>query len=505
MELVTGKDQVIKHYLFFLRHFNDTDNIAPVIYHYLLANKTHQATVIYYDRKGYDFEADRNLKLICDSFGSRISIFGFWDFETRDYGKDASRINIEIGGSLTTVGEALNCLVGCRNDLADQLKVKIRLQGLLFHLPRVDLVAFDLNRAWAIQPITSELRSMGIERIVGLPVSPLINYNVLREYPIDSVGTEEFFNNHDYSEYDRMAHVDNHFYLRMEEICEHFGYASTLRNKVDFLGSPRYTPSWVTLRPTELVSEDINRHFLRGEKNIVFLLSRSKSNVNEKEVSILINLVKQNEAARLIVKAHTRDYADSFQKLPEVELGHAYDTPALLKWADLVIFWSTSAAIEGILQNKTLFCVDYLVGNISLYNKYNIGLVARCRDDFAMGLKDFLDDRPIRNYNSHGGQQLMDECITPGGDETINRYLRFLAENERPCIDFKHAPITSETWKDATSHKNNLKNGKKKRLLFRLKNKVLIRIRGFSLCVKLSSMVIQLLRKTADKLESIFV
>ena len=63
----------MKRYVFFLRHFNDIDNISPVIYFFLIKDSKHLVDVIIYSND-YFFKNDPNLNYLISQFPGRLKI-----------------------------------------------------------------------------------------------------------------------------------------------------------------------------------------------------------------------------------------------------------------------------------------------------------------------------------------------------------------------------------------------------------------------------------------------
>lgn len=440
-----------KRYLFFLRHYNDIDNIAPAIYFFLEQDNEHRADVVIYS-EDYDFREDDNLRFLAENFGERFTCQWLGSFFGLDVNKHFNRINKgnarRFKSFLKIIKEKIkeqarkHCSFLFKlqrkikkqitkvnfisQGLADQKRINEKM-GLILNKNRYpNLVCFDINRTKPIKGLLEALRYHGIGRVICLPVSPLINYNTLRQYKLFDLRTEEFLELNDYSGIDRLGFVDNNFTDSFNKTFDLLGADSTLRGKTCSLGSIRFCPQWIKIREKRIRPID-----LRTEKiKTVFFLSHSKSNVNCKEVEIAIELLKQYSEYEVLVKSHTRDRQHfSKQKIENVHYVD-YDSSALINWADVILFWGTSIAIEGYIKNKTMVCLKYVCGNKNLYDKYDAGYVARCRDDLHEFLEIYRKKRTPPRYNKEGICKLLEGDIIPGGDKVIDNYISFMSASE---------------------------------------------------------------------------
>jgi hypothetical protein len=469
-----------KRYLFFLRHYNDIDNIAPAIYFFLDSDIDNIADVVLYD-EGYDHRNNENLDFLSSIFPKRFNYYWIGDL----FGVPLALIypkKVPLVESNRSRGIVLNVAKAilppilvkgarvsfhliCRiksklfnrfgsnapNDSNPQprlLITRIRMglidsevikKGLknLFESPiRPSLVIFDINRTNCVAGLLASLRALGAERIVSLPVSPLINYNVLREYPFFDTSSDFFSVSHDYSGFDSIAFVDGYFCQSYNSFLPRIGIVSSLLNKTRFLGSIRYCREWLSIRNQYPCNDDESALPAIENPKILFLFSRAVSNVNSQEVDIALKMLSSYESFTIAVKGHTRAMAasDYFNTIGSSQLlqSDALSTSSLINWADVIVYWSTSVAIEGFVKNKYLICLDYVTSNLSLYALYNAGCVARCRDDFAYALYYYNQYRSLPAYNQDGVDRFLSE-IVHAGDKSVStpvKYLEFMKANE---------------------------------------------------------------------------
>lgn len=453
-----------------MRHYNDIDNISPAIYFYLEKNTNHRADVILYEEH-YDYRDNLNLEFLKKTYGDRFAyrwigeyfgidpdayfaihsiedalIFKFFSrrFDKHNWIKTVYFKIREIilvfytaikkllrGDSYSRNGGSekfpsiLDIRRGNPNHIAN-INEKIKL--ILEENGWPSLVIFDLNRTWEIQGLLNGLRHNGFDRIIALPVSPLINFNVLRAEKHLNIYSEKFALEHDYSGFDAIGFVDNYYFDSYNRLMKLVGLESSLEGKTTNLGSIRYTPKWIEIRekiypPFEFETKGIK---------VAFFPSHPRSNVNWDEVECIFTLLDLFPAYKVIVKYHTR-HTLKVKNYPYTNLTFLpkVDSSKLIDWADVVLFWSSSVAIEGYLKQKTMVCLDYVVGNKSQYNNYGAGFIVNCRDDLVEFLIKYPRDLESLVYNQDGITQLLQNII-PGGDAVIKNYLTFMEDCQTP-------------------------------------------------------------------------
>ena len=440
----------MKRYLFFLRHYNDIDNIAPAMYFLLEQKNEHMADVIIYSQD-YDFREDKNLKFLKESFGDRFNcrwLGSYFDLNTDKHFDSFKQKNQSIRYCFQKTKELIKnrlkfllpFLFKIRKGIkgvslsvdriswgeSDAILINKIVKRILNEKQRPKLVCFDVNRTAPVKGLLDALRHNGVKKIICLPVSPLINYNTLRQYDATEVRSKDFFDKHDYSGFDKIGFVDNYFVESFNKTFEFLSFPSTLKGKTYSLGSIRFCPKWLKIREEKLIKSLADES---KKINVVFFLSHPKSNVNKEELNSTINLLRQFPEYRILIKSHTR-----FNETPDIKdkniLYTDEDSSALINWAEVILFWGSSIAIEGYIKKKTMVCLSYICGNINLFKHYNAGYIANCRDDLHEFLEKYKQQgKDGINYDLKGIDNLLDN-IVPGGDKVIKNYLQFIAKSE---------------------------------------------------------------------------
>ena len=447
----------MKRYLFFLRHFNDIDNISPAIYFFLIKDPKHLVDVIIYSND-YIFKNDPNLNYIISKFPGRVTITSLGSIENNilNFENATSSTKNTIKKLLLKIfkdsnGKAYNYfkklfrsynkiikfiyskLTNLKSNSTDQ-NIKNSIDFILSKKPFPKAVIFDLNRSGQVESILKTLRSNGVNKIICLPVSPLINYNILRTKDETDIFSERFRKRYDYSGFDAIGFVDHFFVDSYNEFFEAINIKSYLKNKTKSLGSIRYCHDWISIRDKYVQKKNIDKG--RNKIKIVFFLSRFVTNVNINEFKKTLSILSNFNDFEIIIKAHTRsdieelylhhDWQNKFVN------GSEYDSSDLIDWSDIVMFWSTSVAMEGYLKKKIMVCLNYMSTNRNLYARFNAGFIANCRDDLFLFLNQYSSTHKLRKYNYSGCEDLINHVVYKGSKSISipQLYLDFIESNE---------------------------------------------------------------------------
>lgn len=419
----------MKRYLFFLRAYNDTDNIAPAIYFLLRGDPRLRASIFYYSLD-YDFRDDANLCFLRREFGERVDIdwIGYHLGVCPDllFREDSLGRAYEFFERFFPTRRLYHAIIDSPKFSQRRRREIIASALTIDRFPK--LVVFDLNRSKNVGGLMKELRAQGVKRIVALPVSPLSNVNVLRRSKLVTLKPSTLDPEHDYSAFDQVALTDKFYLENVNALYELQGRPSPFRGKAEALGSLRFCSEWMALRAR------LYKPFHRPSKKrkLVFFLSDPATNTNWKEVIRSIEILSEYRNYDVIVKPHTRHYQVSLGSVPltiAVETGAT--SSALIDWADVVMFWGSSIALEAYIKGKVPLCLDYLSANRSVFAKLDAGWIIHTRDDLHKALIRLQRDLDDRSYCQENIDRLIFETVQNGNVGSVpDRYIDFLSRYE---------------------------------------------------------------------------
>jgi hypothetical protein len=179
-----------------------------------------------------------------------------------------------------------------------------------------------------------------------------------------------------------------------------------------------------------------NKRRVWREIRIIFVVDFCICNVDKNVVDgNYLALVLKFENFDIIVKPHTRYGHQGSGFPPNVTFTPTMDTSALIDWADVVLFWASSAALEGFQKRKTMVCLDFLNGNRSFFALHQAGIICTSRDDLIPLLTNQEWNAGILKKAEAGTKKLIDDVIYNGHEESlIDRYLAFI-EGSQPLTN----------------------------------------------------------------------
>lgn len=416
----------MKHYLFCLRHFNDIDNITPAI-HFLLERRPVRVTILIYSLD-YDYRSDPSLQFLQRTWGERLRVVwigalaGYKEFLIKN-----SRLRLWHYRLRRVLRRPL-----LEWGIADKQYVKLMqawLEPLMRDWGRPSSVIFDQNRTSVITGLLAALRSCDVQRIVSLPVSPWINFNVLRQVDFIKLDANVFWKKHDYSGFDEIGQVDWYYRDSLDDFFKLLGHPSPFQDRVRILGAIRYTDDWLGVRAkhiNDLGAEGRLPTRNSSRRRLLVLPSHRKGNAFWDEYLRTLHFIAQFEGYDILVKPHTR-YGDGYNNLPEnIRMVLDVDTSQLIDWSEIILFWSSSVALEGFQKGKTMINLDYLNGNHSLFTLLSAGYRCRSRDDLMKVLLSHQEMQQAKTVSENGRELVLRNVIEGGqGSDVVERYLEF--------------------------------------------------------------------------------
>jgi hypothetical protein len=424
----------VKRYLFFLRHFNDTDNIEPVIYFLLKKEKDASITVFYYSLD-FDFRRNRNLAFLQSEFGERFKVDWIgWHLKVNpdlQFRPDFVGRFYQLYNKRAPWRRSLDGILGQSRYRFPEKTLDGIVAKVLAEHGHPSLVVFDQNRTHQIAGLLRSLRKHGVWRIVSLPVSPFVNINVMRSTRFGSLDPAFFKHNHDYSGFDVVCVSDRHYLENLARTFKLLGDVSPLQEVGVPVGSIRFCPEWMAIRETRVATYEGKRP--QAKRKLLFLLSQPASNSNWHAVRSCLKMLAHFPEYDIVIKPHTRRFEAELGPLaPNMTVEPDVDSSSLLNWTDVVLFWGTSMALEGYLKSKTMLCADFLNTNEIVFTKYNAGRILRSLDDLHEALVRYVEEGQASGYRQEDVDTMLFNVVQDGREGAVpQRYLDFIDEQEQ--------------------------------------------------------------------------
>jgi len=191
--------------------------------------------------------------------------------------------------------------------------------------------------------------------------------------------------------------------------------------KTQAWGSLRYFPEWAS-KNREICPKFNFEGNSNDKTKIVFMQFQKDYNLNNDLVSDTLKKISFLKDALLIVKDTTREgkeYDDKNKKDKNFGEslvgwhGNEVHSPALIEWADVVIVvGGSSIGMEVILQNKILIDPTYLDTNTTLYEYFDAAHCLNSYEELENFLKLIIEKKPLPKLT--GVEKIIREIIYAG-------------------------------------------------------------------------------------------
>lgn len=407
-----------KKAFFFLRHNNDIDHIAPVLYKWLSTEDVQTNIII-----------TTNPSLLNDY---RINYLGRFEnvriFHINDLFKKHSPVNVFNKYYFKYNTEADNFIRRSSVIRKKSDKYIKKIANSLFKDVNNGIVVFDWISTYFVRQITKLAKERGFTTI-SLPHGDRPHVSLLEG--VDSL---------DYSYLNQYKSFEMFDYLVVPNKLTSKRYDRFIsEDKLKILGSPRYCDEWLNIISKFIPSFEIKES--KNKLKIVLFLRNTGYPIFWEEVMKAIQLIIQFENVYLIVKHHPRNRTAKklTEKLisssPEVKqkigknLRFIYtgvDSGSLLKWADLIIDIGTSVTWDAVKQNKPVLMLEYLNANHSTIAYYMKNTEMKCRDDLYHAIEKMKKNKKAKFYNEAERKRFIKEIIDVPDEYVLERYCKFL-------------------------------------------------------------------------------
>jgi predicted glycosyltransferase len=414
-------------YLFFIRHFNDIDHIAPVVW------KMHSENLpvaVYCMNLRYDISSDYRLVFLRD-LGVRVTYL--YDNQKNDSGFLHSKLLSAIiffyscktfdhpGGKITSR------LLGALSSLP------AKFGGLLFRLfrrlyydsewavtflvnARAKALCFDhvMPSLYVVNPLLEAAKRLSIPSI-ALPHGVYLYTNEDTKPKSTESRKVSKFNQYDY------IVVPNQ--LR-KSVLENAGVEG---KKIFVLGSARYCREWM----------EVNKRILRKKMSpvggdgfkIVFMPSKPQCKVDMQRLNKTLEILKRTKDAQILVKPHTRAAFDQrrFSGTGIVDASRILSAE-LCEWSDAVLVIGSSIITEALVIGKPALYLKYLHANTTFFEETGACWVINNEAELEYALSSLKKDRRALPYRNENVVQYISEVVHGrGNDENVlGRYVSFI-------------------------------------------------------------------------------
>lgn len=412
--------------LFFLRHYNDIDHIAPVIAKWAESGHTCDVALIGAKR----FRQDFRINYLAGLDGVRVAhiseLLAPWLYF-------AWRLQM-----LLLTGNVRRSLIGpFVHRLAQIYDSKQReplwrktaqiLLARTFEDGNQGVLAFDwiernsvIALEWVETIVTmAHLQGLGT---VSLPHGDSPHANQLIRRGERRLGPDTTFSAARI--FDRLV-VPN-------ELCARRFRPFLEEGSIAILGSARFSEEWLVKLTALMPPSPLVRS--KDRLKIVMFLRKANFTTFWEEVSEVVHLIAAFQGVELIIKPHTRSgwkqsltRSKALQKLSNVSVASdSMHSVHLMNWADICIDLATSVVFEAVRFRQPVLAADYLHAGRSTLAVCMPETELRCRDDVYEKICSFLKKGCQDFYVEAHRQQFLKEVLDVGGGEVLSRYVALL-------------------------------------------------------------------------------
>jgi hypothetical protein len=422
-------------FLFFVRHFNDIDHLAPIAWKMRQAG---HSVAVYGINPRYDYDSDYRLVFL------------------KGHGVDVAylhnRFSRHHGGLHDALYRGLLRFHAIERKWSHQKKETPLYQKLLgFFSGQIGVFLYKINRLlyynarWACSVLhQTQACAVCFDHIMpGLyVVKPFLKAAKGMSIPSFALphGVHLYTNektkakskdSRRLTKFNQFDHVLVPNQLRKDQLVQS-GVAS---ERIAVLGSARYCDQWLaqnkTIIPRNVEEKGHDPHKLK----VVFMPSKPQCLANVKRLRATCTLLAEMEGIEVMIKPHTRTGGErhlfAANKLRDAS---SILTAELCEWADVAIVVGSSVITEALMRKKTVLYLKYLHNNTTLFEE--LGACRTMHDEEE--LRDVLTSLQANGnrslYSESAVTRYISEVVHGGmaSDDVLGSYEAFLTAHAAP-------------------------------------------------------------------------
>jgi hypothetical protein len=189
--------------------------------------------------------------------------------------------------------------------------------------------------------------------------------------------------------------------------------------RIQEIGSLRYCKEWTKLYREEVLGAPTFETETRGSKlRVVLFLTSPTYNVDEMRLSRLIARVEEDKEIDFVIKPHTRGRSGkSVLENSNITLAIEAPSVSLIEWADAIISYGSSIAIQALLEDKALIYPNYIDTNSTHYDDMGACWRVTSDDQLIEALSSLKISKSWLPYSTAKKDEYLDAVIRCGDAE----------------------------------------------------------------------------------------
>ncbi len=416
-------------YLFCVRHFNDVDHIAPVVWE---MKQDNYPVAVYCINPKYDIQNDYRLNFLKEQGVIVESIYDAFDQKMNALHHTVRHLFLWFyakGEKFSSHQVEKLLLLSRLNQLAAQIIGRV-----LYELTRVSfyrkswahyvlkksgaqLLCFDhiLPSRYVVNVLLEAAKEKSIPTL-ALPHGVYLYTN--ESYKARTSARQRFykFNRFDY------VIVQNH--LR-KDVLVRSGIAS---EKIVVLGSARFCDEWIA-QNRKILPRMIKSNRQNKKLKVVFMVSKPQCRIDIERMLNTFDLLTNLGEIEVMIKPHTRTVANS-RLFANLTLSNASNilTPELCDWADVVLVIGSSVITEALMQEKPALYLKYLHANTMLFEECGACWTIHNESELKDALQSFANKRMEVPYGDENVNRFLSEVVYGGRNkrDVLEDYVQFI-------------------------------------------------------------------------------
>ena len=421
-------------YLFFVRHFNDIDHLAPVAWK---MQKAGHPVAVYCMNPRYDYQNDYRLCFLKDlgvavdylhnQFGRHFGLLHKLLSRLIEKSFHSQREVLAKGAVAPFYSKLFGYLVGKFGSLSYKLVrygyYDLQWARSVLEKSGARAVCFDhiMPGLYVVRNLLKAAKEMSIPSF-SLPHGVHLYTNEATKPKATDVRRAAKFNEFDY------IIVPNR--LRRDVLAR----SGVSVEKIFVLGSARYSEEWLAqnkkIMPRKIASKEDSQSRLK----VVFLPSKPQCQVDLARLKTTCGTLAGIKNIDIMVKPHTRAGGEKYlfdgNRLPDAS--HMI-TAELCEWADVSLVVGSSVVTEALMRKKPVLYLKYLHANTTLFEELGACWTIHDENELKNALFSLQKNKADIPYEEAGVLDYIKEVVYGGREEkdVLGNYENFIVTHAR--------------------------------------------------------------------------
>ena len=422
-------------YLFFTRHFNDIDHIAPIVWK---LKKDNYPVAVYCMNPQYDIRSDYRLQFLKnegvpvdylhDAFDQHQGLFHnimhacmqkCSNLQNRIEGDESG----QPGKLLRMLGPVARRLMSVSYKITRLIYYNNRWARSIIERTGAQVICFDhiMPKLYVVDAFLKASRQMSIPSL-ALPHGVYLYTNEATK----PKATDE----HRLAKFNRFDYIIVTNKLR-KALLAHSGVAE---DKIFVLGSARYCGEWLEQNRKILPGgfDAVSKE--SGKLKVVLMPSKPQCRVDVERMFSTCRILADLEGVEAMIKPHTRLRSEKhiFDNIPLPDVSSVL-TAELCDWADVLINVGSSVITDALMREKPVLYLKYLHDNTTLFEELGACWTIHNEDELKHALGSLKADKTGVPYGEANVAKFISEVVKGGDDsrDVLSTYEQFIVDCAR--------------------------------------------------------------------------